>query len=116
MRKGWLVAVGLGALAVAAASWWLTGYGMFGPHGMMGGGGMMGYGRPGAGWDWALGVALGWLGVLAFSAAVLAGAALAVRALAAPGAEDPLAVARRRYAAGEIDRETFERLRDDLRR
>ncbi|HET8626682.1 MAG TPA: hypothetical protein VFL91_04655 [Thermomicrobiales bacterium] len=84
------IAVGIAGITVAAASRWLAGYGMFGAHGMMGGGGMMaGYGRAGAGWDWAI-------GMLVFWAATLAGAALAVRALVAPGPDDPLAVARRR--------------------
>ncbi|HEX5504745.1 MAG TPA: hypothetical protein VFW96_19160 [Thermomicrobiales bacterium] len=126
MRKGWLVAVGFGALAVAVVSWWLAGYGMFGPHGMMGYGGMMsgyggGAGRPGTGWFWMPGMVVGWLGMLAFWAVVLTAAVLAVRALVAPGSdqalpgpENPLEVARRRYAAGEIDRQTFEQLQHDL--
>ena len=33
-----------------------------------------------------------------------------------PGGETPIEIARRRYARGEISREQFEQLRDDLRK
>jgi len=92
----------------------------------MGPGMMWGYGNatgvtPG-GWGWGPMMALGWLAMLAFWAAVIVGIVLLVRWLAgsAPAtsaereAEQPLAILRRRYAAGEIDEATYERMRRDL--
>ena len=98
----------------------VLGGGMMGP-GMMGG--YPGYAIPfsGNGWLWGLGTALGWLVMLAFWGALIAGAILLFRAIAsrteprASSGEDPLEVLKRRYAAGEITREQYESMRDVLR-
>jgi putative membrane protein len=102
-----------------------------GPGGMMtpGAGGMVGPGMmggaaPGAagGWTWGLGMALGWLAMLAFWGALILGVVVVVRWLGgAPGRggsapETPLEILRRRYAAGEIDREQYEQMRQVLER
>jgi putative membrane protein len=103
--------------------------GMMGPGMMwgMGPGMMWGYGGTSAspavgGWAWGLGMVLGMVAVLAFWAALLLGVVLLVRwALGArPGPtadldhDDALAILRRRYAAGEIDQPTYERMRREL--
>jgi putative membrane protein len=91
------------------------------------GGGIMGPGMMGAygagGWTWGLGMGLGWLAMLAFWGALVVGAVAAARWLggtAAPGgtpaSETPLEILRRRFAAGEIDREQYERMRQALER
>ena len=95
--------------------------------GMMGTGfagpGMMGWGYVGgapgttSGWVWGLGMALGGLLMLAFWGALIVGVVLLVRSVTRRGgstAEDPLIILRRRYAAGEIDQPTFERMRAEL--
>jgi putative membrane protein len=97
--------------------------------GMMGGaamgpGMMWGYGsQAGApvfgGWGAAAAMGMGWLMMLAFWGALVVGVVLLVRWLTnpAPGQaaqEDPLAILQRRYAAGEIDEETYRRMRRDL--
>ncbi len=80
-------------------------------------------------WDWyGWGGAGGWLMLLSmalFAAVVVIGFVYLVRALAAgpaatqrqdrcPQPEDSREILRRRYAAGEIDREEFLRRRQDL--
>jgi len=99
--------------------------------GMMGPGftgpGMMGWGYTGGatsgnGWLWGLGMGLGGLMMLAFWGVLISGIVLFVRWIAGQGAsgttpsatEDPMTILRRRYAAGEIDQQTFERMRSDL--
>jgi len=99
--------------------------------GMMGPGftgpGMMGWGYPGGatsgnGWLWGLGMGLGGLMMLAFWGVLIGGIVLFVRWIAGQRAsgttpsatEDPMTILRRRYAAGEIDQQTFERMRSDL--
>jgi putative membrane protein len=111
-----------------------SGGGMMGSGMMAGGmmtpraGGMMGPDLAGGaapsgagGWAWGLGMALGSLATLAFWGALIAGAVLVVRSLGGAAgrgggtaAETPLAILRRRYAAGEIDRATYERIRAEL--
>ena len=95
--------------------------GMMGP-GMMG----WAYGGPGApagsGWAWGLGIGLSTLTMLASWAALIVGVVLLVRwlsnrqATSTPGGEpdDPLTILRRRYAGGEIDEATFERMKAEL--
>jgi putative membrane protein len=100
--------------------------GMMGP-GIMGPG-MMGWSTtPGAatntsGWLWGLVMGLGGLMMLAFWGALIAGIVLLVRwaggqrqgASYQPGADEPLAILRRRYAAGEIDEATYQRMKTEL--
>ncbi len=91
---------------------------------MMGPGMMWGYGgQAGAptigGWGAAMTMGLGWLMMLAFWGALILGVVLLVRWLAAgvmtgDAREDPLAILQRRYARGEIDDETYRRMRREL--
>lgn len=82
---------------------------------MMPGAGMMGWGWYGMGF-------LGWLFMLLFWGLIIVGLVLLVRWFweqgrsgAAGGAGDPpLEILRRRYARGEITREEFERMKEDL--
>ena len=97
------------------------------------GGGMMGQGMMGAhdpqgilginGWAWGLMMALGLLSMFAFWGAIIVGIVLLVRWLTGTNAgpndaeEDPaLEALRRRYAAGEISHEEYERMRKALER
>jgi putative membrane protein len=99
---------------------------LMGP-GMMGPGMMWGYansGGPAAAGSWAGGLtmAFGMLMMLAFWSAVIFGAVLLVRwAIGQPGEaraptwpEDPMEILRRRYAAGEIDRATYQQMKAEL--
>jgi putative membrane protein len=96
----------------------LTG-GMMGP-GMMG---RYGTGLVGAG-GWGLAMGLGWLAMLAFWGALVAGVVLLVRWLggttgpgeARGGGESATDVLKRRYAAGELSREQYEEMRRTLER
>jgi putative membrane protein len=62
--------------------------------------------------------------MLAFWGAIIVGIVLFVRWIAGQGAdnagsratEEPLMILQRRYAAGEIDQETYERMRSELDR
>jgi putative membrane protein len=93
---------------------------MMGPGVMMGPGGMW---RPGPdgiqpgipGWMWGLGMGFGWLAMLAFWGVLIMGLVLLVRWLSAglshgSSNESPRDILKRRYARGEIDHETFERM------
>ena len=103
----------------------MMGPGFMGP-GWMGPGMMWGYGNAAAngvdGWRWGLGMALGWIGMVAFWAVIVVGAIVLVRWLGSgmrstegPSARDePLEILRRRYAAGEIDDATYERMKREL--
>jgi putative membrane protein len=94
---------------------------------MMGPGMMWSYGAPGSvpnGGGWHGGMRLaGLLAALAFWGALVAGAILLVRWVLGPSeaagsssaGERPVAILRRRYAAGEIDRPTFERMEQELK-
>ena len=87
---------------------------------------LWGYGPQGmppgmTGWRWGLGLGFGWLAMLAFWGALVAGVVLLVRALRRTGPEDQsrdsgeaLAILRRRYASGEISHDDCERMRKDL--
>ena len=91
---------------------------------MMGPGMMWGYGsQAGApvigGWGAAMTMGLGWLMMLAFWGALIVGVVFLVRWLTAGAVtgdarEDPLAILQRRYARGEIDEETYRRMRREL--
>ena len=97
------------------------------------GGGMMGQGMMGIhdpqgilginGWAWGLVMALGLLSMFAFWGAIIVGIVLLVRWLTGTNGapkraeEDPaLEALRRRYAAGEISHEEYERMRKALER
>ena len=102
----------------------------FGPRfGMMGQGQQMGpgmmYGMGGASMmaagpgGWAMMV--GWLAMIVFWGTLIGGAVLLIMRPSKPGyaeatssAGAALAIAQRRYAAGEIDRDTFAQMRQDL--
>jgi putative membrane protein len=97
--------------------------GMMSP-GMMGPGMMYGYGSQAVvpatnGWTWAAGMGLGWVAMLAFWGALIVGVVLLIRYLAGQSASsitsaDAQELLRRRYAAGEIDEVTYERMRQKL--
>ena len=101
--------------------------GMLGP-GVLGRG-MMGWGftgdvTSGNGWLWGLGMGVGGLMMLAFWGAIIAGIVLFVRWIGGQqpsgtgsqpaAAEDPLTILRRRYASGEIDQPTYQRMQSEL--
>jgi putative membrane protein len=99
---------------------------LMGP-GMMGPGMMWGYGNTGGpatagSWIWGLTMAFGMLMMLAFWGSLIVGAVLLVRwAVGQPPEaegptwpEDPAAILRRRYAAGEIDQATYQRMKTEL--
>jgi putative membrane protein len=99
----------------------LMGPGMMG-RGMMWGSGPWASNPTVGGWTWGLSMALVMLVRLAFWGALLVGIVLLGRwlisrptapARATPG-EEPLAILKRRYAAGEIDQPTYERMKQEL--
>jgi putative membrane protein len=127
-REGRTLAVVLGVLVLVVLLLPALGMGLLGPR-MMGPGMMWGYGPSGelpatGGWGWGLAMALGGLAMLAFWAALIVGVALLVRWLVrgagaagagrAAGEDEALAILRRRYAAGELDQATYERMRREL--
>ncbi|WP_105318399.1 SHOCT domain-containing protein [Thermus tenuipuniceus] len=76
-------------------AWAHAGYG-YGPH--------MGWG-----WGW-----LGWLYPFLFLVLLVLGVYLVARALAPKQENRALEILKERYARGEIDKETFERMKRDL--
>ena len=125
-KMGILLAVLVAVILVGALLSGTIGPGMMWP-GMMGPGMMWGYGSAGTaptagGWTWGLGMAFGMLAMLAFWAALVIGIVLLVRwgtsrSSGGPDqmdAAEPLAILRRRYAAGEIDQPTYERMKQEL--
>jgi putative membrane protein len=92
--------------------------------GPMGPGMMWGYGSQAGvpvvgGWGAIAAMGIGWLMMLAFWGALIVGVVLLVRWVVSETPsrvvhEDPLAIVQRRYAAGEIDEETYRRMRRDL--
>lgn len=97
-----------------------AGWGMMGP-GMMGG--YTGSTATASGWTAGAAMLLGWLTMVAFWGALIVGMVLLVRWLgigtAARGlvgapSEEPLAILRRRYAAGEITDAQFDHMRHTL--
>jgi putative membrane protein len=80
-----------------------------------------GYGTsdPQGGWGWWGRMALGWLALVGFWLGVIVAAILLIRragdrqATASPP-DNPLAILRRRYAAGEIDQATYLRMSQEL--
>ncbi len=115
--RGFLVAfvVLLGAaLGFAILTGGMMGPGMMGP-GMMGSGEM-----PGRGWAWGLGMGLAGLSMLAFWGALIVGLMLLVRALGGRRRghwrASPIDILKRRYATGELSREQYEQMRQDVER
>jgi putative membrane protein len=104
--------LGVGVIAVLIAA--IAGGAMMGP------GMMWGYGSSGTVGGW--GMALGTLAMLAFWIALIAGVVLLVRwtvsQASAPntstGTDDSVAFLKRRYAAGEMDQATYERMKGEL--
>jgi len=120
MRDGRVLGIVVIVLVVVLLAGSALSGGMMGP-GMLGGSGPCGFYRPG-GWMWGVGMGFGWLAMLAFWGLLIAGGVLLARALlgqpappAAPAPpERPLDILERRYAAGEIDQPTFERMKREL--
>jgi putative membrane protein len=95
---------------------------MMGPNGMMGPGGVWRPGPDGAqpnvpGWMWGLGMGFGALMMLAFWGVLIVGLVLLVRWLSGAlvhgggaAVETPREILKRRYAQGEIDQPTYERM------
>jgi putative membrane protein len=95
----------------------LLGFSMLG-GGMMGGHMVAPEGIENRSWMWGLGMGLGGLMMIIFWGAVIAGIVLLVRQVtrsdsASTGAT-PIDVLKRRYASGEITREQFEQMKQDL--
>lgn len=100
----------------------MMGVGVMGP-------GMMGWGYSGPGglaagnrWAWGLGMGVGGLMMLPFWGALIVGLVLLARQRTTHGtgstppvdAEDPLAILHRRYATGDIDQPTYQRMKTEL--
>jgi len=88
---------------------------------MMPGGGMMGWGGLGGYGGYGMGI-VGWLFMLVFWGLIIAGLVLLIRWLwdrgstsaGSGGGETPLEILKRRYARGEISKEEFDRMKQDL--
>jgi putative membrane protein len=115
--------IGLGVLIVILLLGPILAGGMMGPGAF--GPGMMGWGytaATGSGWLWGLGMGLGGLMMLAFWGVLIGGVVLLVWSLTTHSAgdngtrtpDDALTILSRRYAAGEIDEQTFQRMRSEL--
>lgn len=84
---------------------------------MMPGGGMMGWG----GYGFGLGI-VGWIFMLLFWGLIIVGLVLVVRWLWDQGrprtdagsGDAPVEILKRRYARGEINKEEFDRMKQDL--
>ncbi len=82
---------------------------------------LMGFATPGSvmvgtsipHWGWGHGLGLGGLGTLAFWGAIVVG--LALLAGGSGRRQSTLDVLKRRYAAGEITREQYQQIRQDLK-
>ncbi len=115
MSVGRGTAVGIGVLIVALIVLLTAGWATAPANGW----GMMHYGY-GAGPAWGIGLVWGMVGMVIFWTLVAVAIVLAVRALGggtvwtARGPERPLDILQRRYAAGEIDQATYERMKKEL--
>ena len=72
----------------------------------------------GAGWGWTIG---GWIMMVVFWGLVIVGIVALVRAMSDRGAaaqpkgsETPVEILRRRYAAGELTKEQFEEMKQNV--
>ena len=73
------------------------------------------------GWGWGMGFGFGWLFMILFWALVILGIVYLVRMIAGSGKgaekeETAMDILKKRYAKGEINKEEFDRIRDDLTR
>ncbi len=113
--RGLLIVLGIflaAALAISLLMGSMMGPGMMGP-------GMM----SGRGWGWGLTMGLGGIAMLAFWGALIVGIVLVVRKVDGGATdsggttpESPVDILHRRYAAGELAREEYEHMRQDLKR
>src|SRR5574341_766490 len=125
-RVGWIILAVIAALALLLGGFWLgyagngsgTAASGYGPWGMMGGRHMMGgyWGSPMMGWA-------GGLGMLLFWALVIGGIVWLIVTVSRnqsqiniprPASETALDILKRRYAAGEINKEQFDEMRRNL--
>lgn len=116
-KAGWMIAGIVLALALLAGGIVLgySGVYRYGSWGMMGGRGMMGgYGMMGG---WGLGMLLFWAlitgGIVWLVVAVSRGSGQPVNRQA-PAGEAPMDILKRRYAAGEINKEQFDEMKKNL--
>jgi putative membrane protein len=113
-----LVLVLLGPLIGGLMGWGGMGPSMMGEYGQP----TMAPGR--ASWAWGLAMGFGGLMMLAFWGVLIVGVALLVRWLSVtttgsgepPHRESPQDILKRRYAAGEVTQEEYERIRHQLER
>ena len=116
--------IGIGGVVVVVLLGALLG-GILGPG--VFGRGMMGWRGTddvvgGNAWLWGLGMGLGGLMMVAFWGLLIGGIVLFARAISGQPTtgstpsvtDDPLTILRRRYAAGEIDQPTYERMQSEL--
>jgi putative membrane protein len=74
---------------------------------------MMGPYGYGPGWGWGA-MLLGWLWMLLVVAAIVAVIVLIARAGTGRHTDVPLEILRKRYAAGELSKEQFEQMKQDV--
>ncbi len=70
--------------------------------------------------DYGWGMGFGWIFMIIFWALVILGIVYVfqavTRGVGKSGTEEPLEILRKRYAKGEISREEFERMKEDLKK
>ena len=71
------------------------------------------------GYGWGTGMGFGWIFMVLFWALVIAGVVYFVKLIAGGGGRedkrtDPMGILEKRYAKGEITKEEFETIKDDL--
>ncbi len=70
--------------------------------------------------DYGWGMGFGWIFMIIFWALVILGVVYVVqsvtRGVGKSGREEPLDILKKRYAKGEISREEFERMKEDLKK
>jgi len=114
-KLGWVIVIGVFVIALLSGGFMMGFGGGYGSWGMMGGPGMMmgGYGFP----------LMGGLAMLVFWALVIGGVIWVVQTAtrksvqtdaSTAGAELPLEILKRRYAAGEITQKQFDEMKHNL--
>ncbi len=70
--------------------------------------------------EYGWGMGFGWIFMILFWVLVILGIFYIFQSVARgagkPGREDPLGILKRRYAKGEISRDEFERMKEDLKK
>lgn len=70
-------------------------------------------------YGWGMGMGFGWLFMLAFWILIIAGVVYLVKLVAGgekrTAGETPLDILKKRYAKGEVTREEYEKMKDDLK-